>query len=399
MRENHRVWAEIDVQAIQHNVGVIRRGLRPGTKVMAVLKANAYGHGAVEVARALSGRDPSTPSASGKTTHIDAIGVGDSQEALELREAGIDLPILVLGAIVPGEIPDVIAHGVQANVHSLEMAEEMNRVAERLKTTAEVQLMIDTGMGRLGLDCYQAVALLRQIRKFKHLQLTGICTHFSSPAETNTAFSMRQLERFSVVTELGRSIAGGRIDVHAASHTAIFKFPQAHFDMVRPGLALYGLSLDPGQQSASQLKRALSLRSQVVFLKDVNEGTPVSYSRMWYAPAPTRIATLPLGYNDGIPVGLTGKLEVLIRGKRCPVVGRITMDYIMVDVGQVEGVALGDVATVVGRDGDEEIKLEDLSNKLGTVPYEITCRLGRRVKRVYHQGGQATSRVQRKRAA
>lgn len=387
MQDRYRVWAEIDLQKVVTNFEIIRSQLTPGTKVMAVLKANAYGHGAVEIARTLA------------IAGVDAIGVGDSQEALELRQAGIDLPILVLGAIIPGEIDDVISHGVQANVHSLETAEEMDRVAARLKTIADVQLMIDTGMGRLGLDSYSAMSLLRQIRSFKHLRLRGICTHLSSPSERANAFTARQLERFAAIVEMARSIAGARIDVHAASHSAIFKYPEAHYDMVRPGLGLYGLSLTPQIETTQKLQRVLSVKTQVLMVKDVNEGTPISYSRMWYASEPTRIATLPIGYNDGLPVGLTNKAEVLIRGKRCPVVGRVTMDYIMVDVGRVPDIQRGDIATVIGKDGGEEIKLEDIASQLDTVPYEITCRLGRRVRRVYHNAGVVSSRLRRHKAA
>ncbi|NUQ33394.1 MAG: alanine racemase [Planctomycetaceae bacterium] len=369
---HHRVWAEIDCDAIAHNYRALRGHVAPATKIMAVLKADAYGHGAVMVAKLLEAQK------------LDAIGVGDSQEALELRDSGINLPILILGTIVPGEIDLVIGAGVQANLHSLEMAREIAAVARRMGKVAEVQLKIDTGMGRLGADPYQAVRILRALRTMPNLKLRGINTHFSSAGEASRTFTERQLSRFLPVVELAKTLGYHDLTIHAANHAAAISMPHAHFDMVRPGLALYGLSgAAPEFVTPLDLKRVLTLKTQVAFIKDVAEGTPVSYDRKWYAQAPTRIATLPVGYNDGLPVQLTNRAQVLIHGRRAPMVGRIAMDYVMVDVGAIPGVKRGDIVTLIGRDGNEEIKIEELANLLGTVPYAVSCGLGRRVRRVY----------------
>jgi alanine racemase len=383
MKHRFRVWAEIDCDALRSNFRVLREELATGAgtdtppKIMAVLKANAYGHGAVAVARELV------------REQVDAIGVGDSQEALELRNAGISIPILILGAVVPGELEDVLRADVAVNLHSLERMREIDRVARGLNRTATVHLMVDTGMGRLGASTAAAHEILAQIHACPNLKLAGVCTHFSSPGESSPAFTRQQIERFRRIVGEAQRRGFKDVLVHAASHAGFLRFPEARFSMVRPGLALYGLTGAAGHDVNAKLRRVLSLKTQIIFLKDVPEGTPVSYSRMWYSSGPTRIATLPIGYNDGFPVALTGKAEVLVRGVRCPVVGRVTMDYIMVDVGHVPNVSCGDLVTIIGRDGDSEIRIEELSGALGTVPYEISCRLGIRVRRVYVNGGSA----------
>lgn len=371
MHPKFRVWAEVDCDALRHNHRLIRSLLPQGTAVMAVLKASGYGHGGIMAARVLS------------ADGVEAIGVGDSQEAIEMRRHGIDAPILILGAVIPGEMADVIRNRIQVNIHSLEMAKEVNRVAASLGVVAEVQLLIDSGMGRLGAQPNEAPELLDSFPNLPHVKLVGICTHFSSPGETDPAFTRLQIARFNEVVTQARRRGHHSLHIHAASHTALLRHPEASYNMVRPGLALWGITAAPGHSVNSRLSRVLSLKTQVIHLKTVRKGTPIGYSRLWHAPEETRIATLPIGYNDGFPIALTGKSEVLVRGRRCPVVGRVSMDYIMVDVGAVPNASLGDVVTVIGKDGSEEIRVEDLASAIGTIPYEITCRLGRRVKRVY----------------
>ncbi len=370
-RAQYRVWAEVDCAALRHNFHVIQSYLPMGTGVMAVLKANAYGHGAIASSKVLLEEGASM------------IGVGDSQEAIELRQNGIEAPILILGAVIPGEMEQVIRNSITVNIHTIDMLREVNAVAERLGVVAEAHLMVDSGMGRLGATPDEAISILQVIRRCRSVKLTGLCTHFSSPTETSPNFSKLQMTRFNQVVDASARLGFGGVTVHAASHAAMLRYPEARYDMVRPGLALWGMTGIGHHPANDELQSVLALRTQIVQLKDVPEGTPIGYGRLWYAPAPTRIATLPIGYNDGFPVGLTGKSEVLIRGVRCPVVGRVSMDYIMVDAGAVPEARVGDTVTVIGRDGSQEIKVRDIAAVLGTVPYEITCRLGRRVKRVY----------------
>lgn len=371
MSPRFRVWAEIDCAALRHNLRTLRGHLPAGTKVMAVIKANAYGHGAIASAQVLAAEG------------VDALGVGDSQEAIELRRNGVKTPILILGAVIPGEMADVISNQIQINIHSLAMAEEVNQTAARIGLIADVQLMIDTGMGRLGAQPREADQLLRTLSQMRHVRLRGLCTHFSSPGESDPAFTQLQVSRFNRVVATAHEMGLSGLHIHASSHCALLRFPDAFYNMVRPGLALWGITQSSGHKINSELRRVLSLKTQVIHVKNVAKGTPIGYSRLWNAPVDTRIATLPIGYNDGFPIALTGKASVLIRGIRCPVVGRVSMDYIMVDVGAIPDCSIGEVVTVIGKDGAEEIRVEDLAQALGTIPYEVSCRLGRRVRRVF----------------
>lgn len=367
---NHRVWAEVSTGAVRHNLGCIRKvvGRLP---VMAVLKANAYGHGAVPMARLLVARG------------IHGLGVGDSGEALELREAGIAAPILIVGGVIPGEMPRVVAGDIQVNLHTVDMAHELDAEAARQGRTVRVHLKVDTGMGRLGMQPFEAVPFLHSLRKLKHLELVGMCTHFSTPNEVNPAFTTRQLEHFNLAVEVARRLGYGDLVLHASSSLAFFGRKDALFNMVRTGIALWGhLPGDLGGHE-NTLKPALELKTRILFLKDVPEGTPIGYNRTWYSSSPTRIATLPVGYDDGYRTGMSNRAHVLVRGVRCPVVGRVSMDYTTVDVGQVPGAAVGDEVTLLGGKGDNRISLAEVANWAGCIPYEFLCGLGRRVVRVY----------------
>jgi alanine racemase len=373
----HRVWAEIDTSAVRHNLAVVRA--RAGNaRVMAVLKANAYGHGAVEMARLLAREG------------VDAIGVGDSGEALELRDAGITTPILIVGGIIPGEMPRVVERDIEVNLHTVQMAEELNAEAARQGRKVRVHLKVDTGMGRLGMQPFEAVPFLHNMRRLDNLQLVGMCTHFSLPYERNPAFTSRQIEHFRLAVEAADRLGYEELTLHASSSLALFGRDDAMFNMVRTGIALWGLLPGDAHGHAAELKPALELKSRILFLKDVPEGTPIGYSRTYYAPAPARIATLPVGYNDGYRTTLSNRAEVLVRGVRCPVVGRVSMDYTTVDVSLVPDAMVGDEVTLIGRDGNEQITLAEVAAWAEAIPYEILCGLGRRVARVYKPGAQAT---------
>lgn len=366
----HRVWAEIDTSAVRHNLAAVRA--RAGSaRVMAVLKANAYGHGAVEMARLLVAQG------------VDSIGVGDSGEALELRDAGIKAPILIVGGIIPGEMPRVVSAGIEVNLHTVQMATELSAEAARQGRKLRVHLKVDTGMGRLGMQPFEAVPFLHNLRTLHHLELVGMCTHFSLPYERNPAFTSRQLEHFKMAVEAAERLGYQGLTLHTASSLALFGRDDATFNMVRTGIALWGLLPGDTHGNADALRPALQLKSRILFLKDVPEGTPVGYSRAYYAPAPARIATLPVGYNDGYRTSLSNRAEVLVRGVRCPVVGRVSMDYTTVDVSLVPNAEVGDEVTLIGRDGDDTIALSDVAAWADAIPYEILCGLGRRVARVY----------------
>jgi alanine racemase len=340
---------------------------------MAVLKADAYGHGAVPAARRLL------------TEGVDMIGVGDSTEAIELREAGIAAPILVLGAIVPGEMEKVVAYGVAASIHGPSRLDMLAKVASDLGKRAPVHLKIDSGMGRLGASPASAVELARSLAANPHLSFEGLATHYASASSPVPFQTSSQFDAFRrVFDDLKRE---GLLPplVHASSTAAVLGSLREHFGMVRIGGGIWGL--DPGNMDGSglELRPCLSLRTQIILLKDFPAGSPVGYHHTYETSRPARIATLPIGYNDGYGWGLGNRASALVRGKRVPVVGAVSMDYTTVDVTEVPGVETGEVVTLVGRDGDEEIRVEDLARLLRTIPYELTCRLGKRVVRVHEE--------------
>jgi alanine racemase len=380
MVARHRAWAEIDLSALANNIRVVRSALlAPRTRILAVIKANAYGHGALPVAaRALA-------------AGCWGLGVGDSGEALELREHGITAPVVILGAILEEEIPRVVEEDVDVTVHSGDLLPLLEAEARRQHRVLRVHLKVDTGMGRLGCPPDAALDLARAILDCPHLELEGLATHLSSVAGADPSYTTLQLARFrQTLDALGADGIRPRI-VHAANSAGIFTFPNAHFDLVRPGISLYGM--DPGLFARLKLplQPVMSLKARVAFVKPVPAGATIGYDQSWTAPRDTRIATVTLGYSDGYPHRLTNRGQALVRGRRCPVVGKVMMDYLLVDVGALSEAAVGDEVTLIGRDGLEEVRIEELAREAGTLPYEIACGIGRRVKRVYVERRDADS--------
>jgi alanine racemase len=368
-----RVWASIDLDAVSANLRRVRFLAGPRKGIMAIVKANAYGHGAVPLAWHLTSQG------------VDMLGVGDSQEAIELRRAGIPGRILILGAVVHGELPDVVAHDIAVTVHSTERVRLLEREGRRANRAVSVHLKVDTGMGRLGCAPGRAVEIARLVDSCDFLRLDGLCTHFSSVGPDDDGFTARQISEFEKVCGAIEQ-AGVTLGVrHAAASAAILARVAPHLDMVRPGLSLYGVAPSPDLQSG--LRPALSLGSQIIFLKDFPAGSPIGYERQHVTSRRTRIATLPVGYNDGYPFRLGGRADVLVRGRRAPVVGRISMDYTTVDVGHIPGVSVGDEVILLGSSGEESIPVGELAERAGTISYEIFTRIGKRVVRTYRGGG------------
>lgn len=366
----HRVWADIDLDAAAFNLEQIRTYLPGGTEIMVVVKADAYGHGAVTIARHLEHR------------RIWGFGVGDSNEALELRAAGISCPILILGAIIEDEIERVIKNGVSVCIHSMDRVERLSQAAQRLGRQCLVHLMVDTGMGRLGVFPDRAVLMARKIIDFAGLRLGGVVTHYSSTMDPEDPFIEIQTKRFLRVKEELEE-AGIRPEYfHAANSGALFSPSGGLFNLVRPGIALYGISSSKVFGRQRPLKPVLSLKTQIIYMKDVPENTPIGYERLYSTDKPTRIATLPIGYNDGFPYRLSNQGRVLVHGESAPVVGAVSMDYTMIDVGPIPGAAVGDKVTIIGEDRGERVTVEELAGAAGTIPYEITCRIGKRVRRI-----------------
>ena len=374
---HERTWAEIDLDALSRNLAEVRAQSGSGVEVMLVLKADAYGHGAVPVGWHLVRQG------------VSCLGVGDSTEALELRAAGITAPILILGAVVAGEMEDVIRGGILVTVHSRDRVLALKSAAERSQSRVGVHLKVDTGMGRLGCNPDRAVGIAREVQRSQRLELQGIATHLAATGPEADGGTEKQVRTFRKVLAALEAEGIRPAWRHAFASTAIRARLAPEFNLVRPGLAVYGV--DPSGAWEGRLTPALAWRTQVVFLKDHRRGAKIGYGGTWTAKRPSRIATLPVGYNDGYRFAFSNKAEVLVRGCRAPVVGRVSMDYVCVDVTHVEGARVGDVVTLLGRDGTQTLSVEELAAHADTIPYEVFCGIGRRVRRVYLGGGAATS--------
>ncbi len=369
----YRVWADVDLDALAANLGVIRARAGTSVAVMLVVKADAYGHGAVGIAH------------HALRCGVRALGVGTSTEALELRAAGIRAPILILGTILDEEAPALLMHAVEIGVHSADRCRMLEELGRRRGHRARVHLNIDTGMGRLGVLPERAIDVLAQIRASEHLELAGIMTHASAPSGFRDPHTSAQFAAFERVLARARELDLARGWIHAANSACLFTAPRKLYDAVRPGIAAYGI-LPGGLQGDNELRPVLSLKTRVVFLKDLPTGAPVGYGQTWRAPRPSRIATLPIGYNDGLRWHLGNRGEVLVRGRRAPIVGNVSMDYTTIDVTDVPDVSVNDEVTVVGEQGGARIDIAEVAAWAGTIPYEITCAVGKRVTRICRGG-------------
>ncbi|MFI5346309.1 MAG: alanine racemase [Elusimicrobiota bacterium] len=356
-------WAEVDTAAIERNLRRIRAKMAPGVKIMFVVKGNAYGHDAALCARAAQ-----------RSRSADWLGVSSVEEGVALRDAGVRLPILVLGSLYPFEsVLAAVAHDLTPAVASLESARRLVEVAQKLQRRVDCHVKVDTGMGRIGAGPEAALGIVRYLSRLKAVRVQGIYTHLAD-AENGAQFTALQLKRFrSVIAVLTREGIRPPL-VHAANSAGALKRPGSRFDLVRPGLAAYGLY--PG------FEPALTLKSKIIFLKTVPKDTPISYGGTWRARRPSRVATLPIGYADGYARALSNKASVLVGGRRCPVVGRVTMDQTMIDVTSVPSTRVGDDAVLIGRQGRAEIGATELARLCGTIPYETATAISARVPRV-----------------
>jgi len=366
----YRAWADIDLDALEQNLAAIRRAVGKQTIIMLVVKADAYGHGAVAIAHHSA------------RAGVEAFGVGTSSEALELRRGGICEPILVLGTIVDEEVTACLHHDIHIGLHSTSRAVALEETAARQGRTAHVHLNVDTGMGRLGVLPERAIELLRTIRDSEHLQLEGVMTHLASPRGDSEGSMAAQTARFEEVLTAARRENLLRGWVHMSNSAGLFSGSAPLYDAVRVGISAYGV-VPKGVSWGSGLAPVMSLRTRIIFLKDLPAGSTVGYDGTFELTGTRRIATLPVGYNDGVPWRLSNKGMVLVRGAFAPIVGRVSMDYTTIDVTDIPGVGAGDVATLIGRDGDEEIFLRDVAECAETIPYEVACSIGKRVARVF----------------
>jgi alanine racemase len=359
--------AEIDLGAAQRNLARIRGAVGPRVRVYGVVKADAYGHGAVPVARALE-------------PLCNALAVSLVEEGLELRAAGIRAPILVLGAYYNRHQDDVLAERLTPVVYDPADLDRFADAAARANRRVDVHVKIDTGMSRLGIAPRELEATLARIAKRPSLRLAGLCTHFASADLADPAPTENGLGQLRAGIARAEQLGFEQLVNHAANSAASVRFPEARLDAVRPGLAIYG-AMPSELVALAGLEGTLALRTRVMSVRDVAPGTGVSYGATWRAARPSRVATLPIGYADGYPRHVRDA-AVLLGGQRVPIVGAVCMDMLMIDVTDLPASALDGAVTLIGRDGDQEITVDDLARWAGTVSYEILCGISKRVPRI-----------------
>ncbi len=371
-----RAVAEVNLAAIERNTARLRERIGAHTRLCAVVKADGYGHGAVPAARAALRGGASV------------LAVATADEAGELRRAGLDSPILVLGALSDEELPVAVAAGAELVVWDERSAEQLRTLAHSTGAPIRVHVKLDTGLGRLGTrEPQQALAVARAVvHAAPWLELVGVMTHFAT-SDSDQEFVADQLAAFRPFVAEGRALARTDLTAHAANSAAILLTPSSHFDMVRAGIALYGgdpMNDDPADHG---LEPALALRTYVAAVKPIAAGESTGYGRRFIAAHDSHIATLPIGYGDGVVRALANNCDVLIGGRRYPLRGMVSMDNITVDIGPDPVVRPGDRATLIGTDGDERQTAEDIARRVGTISYEVFCWISRRVPRVYHHDG------------
>jgi alanine racemase len=368
--DNRPTRAEVDLGMLRENLNAIRAFVSP-SKIMAVVKANGYGHGLDRTARAL------------QQAGADSLGVAYIEEAIALRHSGITIPILVFGGLLHDQLELYIKHDIDVTASSVSKLEQIEATALRLRRRARVHLKIDTGLERIGVHYYNADKLFDAALRARHSDVVGVYSHFADVNLGDLKIAEAQLERFLAALRYYEDRANGPFLRHIASSSGLMALKESHLDMVRPGLALYGIYPGPGYSSIVPVKPVLSLKSQVVYFKVVKKGAGVSYGHTWFAPEDTRVVTIPIGYGDGYLRALSNKASVIIRGKKSPIVGVVCMDQLMVNLGP-NGIGYNrDEVILIGESGGERVSVEELAALIGTTPHEIVVSLNQRIPRVY----------------
>lgn len=378
MKQYKRVFAAIHMDAFEHNLKAIKGCLKYETKIIAVIKMDAYGHGAVKFAELMDTLD-----------YVWGYAVATLDEAIILRNNGIKKDILVLGYTFPEQYEDLIMYQVRPAIFSMEMAKDFSDTATRLGRTIPIHIKLDTGMSRIGYQINEESAdEIAQISALPNIMIEGIFTHFSKADESDKSFTQMQLQAFDNMVKM-LSNRGITIPFHHVSNSAaILDVKEANMDLVRAGIILYGLwPSDEVDKTRVNLKPVMELKSHVIFVKELSEGRQISYGGTYEVKGHRRIATIPVGYGDGYARSLSNKGYVLIHGKMAPVCGRVCMDQFMVDVTDIPNVKVGDLVTLLGTDGDECISMEQLGDASGRFNYEFACDLGKRIPRVYYYQG------------
>lgn len=374
MEQHNRVCARIDLDAILHNMEQMRDRIGEGARIIAVVKADGYGHGAIPLAEMFE-----------ELPYVWGYAVACLEEGTELRENGIKKPVMVLGCVFPDQYKEMLENDIRPTVYTEEMAQAISEEAQRQGKTAYLHIKIDTGMGRLGFPVNEKSAdAIARISRLPHVKTEGMFTHFAKADESDKTYTLMQHDRFMKMKQMMEE-RGTEIRYFDCDNSAgIIDLPGMTHDLARAGISTYGMyPSDEVDKTAVVLKPALTLISHVTYVKDVEPGASISYGGTFTARERMRVATIPVGYADGYPRSLSGKGYVLIHGKRAKILGRVCMDQFMVDVTDIPQTAFMDEVTLIGRDGDETITVEDLAALSGRFNYEFVCCISKRVPRVY----------------
>ncbi|KKC29066.1 alanine racemase [Caldanaerobacter subterraneus] len=368
---------EVNLDSIVHNFREIKRVVGDRVKVMGVVKANAYGHGAYHVAKALV------------ENGVDYLAVATVEEALELRSYGITAPVLILGYTPLSQAGEAVEKDVTFTAFDLKYVKELGEIASRKGKKAKIHVKIDTGMGRIGYTDFDlAEREIEEMSKLEGIELEGIFSHFATSDEKDKDYAREQFERFADMLKRLEKRGVNITLKHIANSGAITDLNYAYLDMVRPGITLYGSYPSDDVNKILDLRPAMNFKTKIVYIKEVPENTSISYGRTFITKRPSKIATLPIGYADGLNRLLSNNHEVLVRGKYVPIVGRVCMDQTMIDVTEVEGVEVGDEVVIFGEQEGKRITADDIAKKLRTIPHEVYCGISRRVPRIYIYRGE-----------
>jgi len=384
MKKYTRICARVDLDAIEYNIEMMRKNIKEETKMMAVLKTDGYGHGAVQIARVLEDKE-----------YIWGYAVATLDEAIRLRRGCMSKPILVLGVVFPDQWPEIISNDIRMTVYKEEAVKVVSEIAKVMDKKAYIHIKLDTGMGRLGFPINEeSVDIIENISKLPNVVMEGMYTHFAKADEIDKSFTEKQIRDYLWMKDK-LAKRGIVFDYYHCSNSAgIIDMPEANMDMVRAGISTYGLY--PSEEVRKEnvpLKPAMELIGHVAYVKWVEAGTPISYGGTFVTERRTKIATIPLGYGDGYARSLSNKADVLIRGKRARVIGRICMDQFMVDVTDIDDVEYGDKVTLIGFDGDEHIPVEELGDIADRFSYEFVCDLGKRIPREFIRHGKVIEQM------
>ncbi len=366
-------WVEIDLSAIRHNFKAIKALVGPKVKIMPVVKADAYGHGMVPISETLIAEG------------ADFLAVSYVEEGIELRKAGISVPIIILLGIFPKDAETVSSYKLTPVVYSMELAKALSDIAKENKKDIPIYAKIDTGMGRLGIFYKEAISFLRTLRKLPGLNLKGLTSHLAV-AETNPIFTQKQISRFKKIIEEAKNLGINLEYNHIANSAAALQYKESQFQVIRPGLSIYGIYPTDALHEKITLKQAMSFKTKIIYLKKLPPETGISYGHTFVTDKETKVAVLPIGYDHGFPRSLSNKGEVLIKGMRARVLGTVCMHLTMVDITQIPDIDMEEEVVVLGGQGKEVITAEEIAKNAGTISYDIVCALGSRNPRKYLDG-------------